>query len=91
MALLVWNHGTTRTAARDAILEELRKHGHDGKVKWKGDKATVSVGWGAILHAEGTITDETVVLEKCGGAVSAIVLSKCREMLERAFPRGEPT
>jgi hypothetical protein len=34
-------------------------------------------------------TEDTIVLEKCGGLASAMVLSRCRAMLERLFPGGE--
>ena len=88
MAVLVWKHGTTVADARDAITRELVKVGHDGKVKWSGNEATASVGWGVVLSASGKITDEAVVLEKCGGAVGGLVLNRCREMLARLFPTG---
>jgi hypothetical protein len=88
MAVLVWKHGTTAAVARAAIQAELAKHGHDDKVTWKGDEASASVGWGAILSAAGRVTEEAVVLDKCGGAVGGIVLGKCREMLCRLFPAG---
>jgi hypothetical protein len=88
MAELVWKHGTTAAAAREAVQAELAKLGHDGKVTWKGDEASASVGWGAVLSASGKVTDDAVVLDKCGGAVGGIVLGRCREMLARLFPAG---
>jgi len=88
MAVLVWKHGTTAAAARETIQAELVSLGHDGKVTWKGDEASASVGWGTVLSAAGRVTDEAVVLDKCGGAVGGIVLGKCREMLARLFPAG---
>jgi len=89
MAVLVWKHGTTVAAARDTIQRELVTIGHDNKVKWSANEASVSVGWGVVLSAKGKITDETVVLEKCGGAVGGVVLNRCCEMLDRLFPGGE--
>jgi hypothetical protein len=88
MAELVWKHGTTAAAAREAIQAELCKLGYDGKVTWKGDEATASVGWGTVLNVSGKITSEAIILDKCGGAVGGTVLGKCREMLLRLFPNG---
>ncbi len=90
MAVLVWKHGTTAAAAREAIRAELAKLGHDAQVTWNGDGATASVGWGTVLSARGRVTDEAVILEQCGGAAGSIVLARCREMLARLFPRGGP-
>jgi hypothetical protein len=88
MSLLVWKHGTTTAAAREAIQEELRKLGHDGKVTWKGDEATASLALGTMLGVRGKVTDEAILLDKCGGALGGVVLRKCREMLLRLFPSG---
>ena len=89
MAVLVWKHGTTADAAREAIRAELDRLGHGRKVKWTGDEAWASVGWGIELSAEGQVTDEVLVPEKCGGAVGGLVLAKCKELLARLFPGGE--
>jgi hypothetical protein len=89
MAVLVWKHGTTADAAGEAIRAELDRLGHGGKVKWTGDEASASVGWGLVLSAAGRVTDEAVVLDTCGGAVGGLVLAKCRELLARLFPDGE--
>lgn len=89
MSDLVWKHGKTREEAKAIIQAELKQLGYDGKVTWDADSASASVGWGTILNASGRITDDTIILEKCGGAVGGIVLSKCREMLVRVFPGGE--
>jgi len=91
MAVLLWKHRKTRAAARDAVQTELRNLGHDGKVKWKDDSANVSVGFGTVLSAAGEITDESVVLHKCGGAFGGLVLEKCEVILERLFPNGKVT
>jgi hypothetical protein len=44
-AVLTWEHHTTQDAARAIIQAELRRLGHDAKVKWEGYKVTLSVGW----------------------------------------------
>jgi len=89
MGALVWKHGTSRDEARRLVQEELKQLGHDGRVRWHGDAATVTVGWGAVLSASGRVTDEAVVLDKCGGAIGGLVLERCRELLRRLFPAGE--
>jgi hypothetical protein len=89
MAVLVWKHGKTRDEARSIIQAEVRRLGYDQKVMWSGDSATASVAWGAVLSASGKVTDEAIILDKCGGAVGGIVLARCRELLERIFPDGE--
>jgi len=89
MAVLVWKHGTTKAAARQAVMEELQQLGVADKVKWSGDRGSASIGLGVILNASGEITDDAVVLEKSGGAVGPMVVQRCRELLERLFPGGE--
>jgi hypothetical protein len=89
MPILVWKHGTTAAAARDSVRAELDRLGHGGKVTWAGDEASASVGWGLVLSAAGRVTDEVIVLDKCGGAVGGLVLAKCRELLARLFPGGD--
>jgi len=78
----------SRAEAREIIREELHRLGYDGRVTWKGDSASASVGWGTVLNASGEGTDEAIVLEKCGGAIGGTVLGRCRELLERLFPGG---
>jgi hypothetical protein len=41
-----------------------------------------------VLSASGTVTDEAVILEQCGGVIGGIVLGRCREMLARVLPGG---
>lgn len=90
MPLLTWKHGTTRAEAKDAIVEELRKLGFEKNASWKDNEFTASVGWGqVVLGMSGNVTDDEIILNKCSGALGSTVLSKCREMLERAFPGGE--
>jgi hypothetical protein len=89
MDVLVWRHGKTREEAKAIIQAELKRLHYDGKVAWDADSASASVGWGTILSASGKVTDETIILDKCGGAAGGKVLSKCREILARVFPGGE--
>jgi len=90
VAALVWKHGTSKAEARAAILAELKRLGHDGKVSWADFAATARVGpWGTILDARGEITDEVILVEKCGGLVGAAVLRECKVMLGRLFPGGD--
>jgi hypothetical protein len=89
MAVLTWKHGTTADAAREAIQAEIRRLGYEGYVTWKGNDVTASAGLGTLVSVSGRVTDEAVVLEKCGGALGGTVLSRCRELLERALPGGE--
>jgi hypothetical protein len=88
MAALVWKHGTTRSAARQAVVSELRRLGYDSKVTWNGDAATASVGWGTVLSASGVVTDDAVILDRCSGAIGGVVLDKCREIMQRLFPHS---
>ncbi|MGH8556046.1 MAG: hypothetical protein ACRESZ_01020 [Methylococcales bacterium] len=81
MEVLVWNDGTTVTAAREAIQAELAKLGHVGTVTWKGNEASASVSFGTVLSASvsfgtvlsaaGKVADEAVILDKCSGAVAS--------------------
>ena len=90
MAVLVWKHGTSKAEARSAIQSELRQLGYEGRVAWDGDRATARVGpFGTILNVSGTITDDLIVLEKCGGLAGGTVLKRSRELLERLYPGGE--
>lgn len=90
MAVLIWKHGKTKTDALTAIQNALKEAGYSGYVKWNGFKAEAKYGlFSAGLHAQGEITDTSVVLEKCGGLAGGVVLNKCREMLQRLFPRGD--
>ena len=89
MSVLVWKHGTTAAIAREIIQNELEKLGHGGQVTWTGDEFTCSLAWGTILSTAGKVTDETIVLDKCSGAIGGIVLAKLRECFGRVFPGGE--
>jgi hypothetical protein len=89
MAGLVWKHGRTKAEALAAIQGALKEAGYNDSVKWTGYKAEARYGaFASILHADGEVTDDTVVLEKCGGIAGGIVMNHCRELLQRIFPGG---
>jgi hypothetical protein len=90
MAVLVWKHGKSKADALAAIQGALKDSGYDGSVKWDGTKAEARYGpFASVVHAKGEVTDDAIVLEKCGGLVGGVVLSRCRAMLEQLFPGGE--
>jgi hypothetical protein len=90
MAVLTWKHGRSRDEAIAAIKAALKESGHDGSVTWDGAKAEARYGpFASIVHARGEVTDEAVVLVKCGGVAGGAVLKRCRELLGRLFPGGE--
>ena len=90
MAVLVWQHGRTKAEALAALRSALAASGYEKSVKWDGTKAEARSGpFASVVHAKGEVTDEAVVLEKCGGLAGGVVLRRCREMLGRLFPGGE--
>lgn len=90
MAALTWKHGTSQSAALEAIQGALKESGYDSSVKWDGAKAEARYGpFASVVHAKGEVTEDAIVLEKCGGLVGATALNRCRQMLERLFPGGE--
>jgi hypothetical protein len=87
MPALVWKHGTTKEAARDALQAKLKELGHADRVRWDGFAATARAGpFGSVLDAAGAITDEAVVVERCGGLAKGAVLRACGELLRQLFP-----
>ena len=89
MYILIWKHGKTLEEVRRLMLERLSDRGISDKVGWKVNRFTSTVGWGAILDLVGEIQSQTVVLEKCSGAIGGVVLGKCREAFREMFPDGE--
>ena len=90
MAVLVWKHGKSKAQALDAIRTALKDSGYDGSVTWEGAKAEARYGpFASVVHAKGEVTENAVILEKCGGVVGGAVLRRCRDLLERLFPGGE--
>jgi hypothetical protein len=90
VAVLIWKHGKPKPEAVAAIRTALKESGHDGSVKWDGTKLEARSGpFASIVHVKAEVTDDALILEKCGGLAGGRVLSRCRELLERLFPGGE--
>ena len=90
MSVLVWHHGTTKSAAVEAIRSAVKEAGHAKHVAWKDGRAEARFGpFATVVHVVGEVTGESVVLEKCGGLAGAAVLARCRALLEQLFPGGE--
>ena len=90
MAVLVWKHGKTNAEAVTAIQAALKESGYDGSVTWSGARAEARYGpFASLVHVKGEVTDDAIVLDKCGGLAGGAVLSRCRELLGRLFPGGE--
>jgi hypothetical protein len=90
MAVLTWKHGTSKAEAVAAIRAALAESGHGGSVEWDGARAEARSGpFGSVVRARGEVTDEAVVVERCGGLAGGAVLGRCREWLARLFPGGE--
>jgi len=88
MPLLTWKHQTTKDAAKTAVQAELTRLGHGDQFVWTDFEANARVGFGVVLNAKAIITDEDVVIEKCGGTKGTRVLDGCRQMFEKLFPGG---
>jgi hypothetical protein len=90
MAVLVWKHGKSKAEALGALQAALKDSGYGGSVAWDGPRAEARYGpFASVLHAVGEVTDDAVVLEKCGGLAGGAVLKQCQELLRRLFPGGE--
>jgi len=88
---LVWKHGRSKAEALAAVQSALASSGRASAVKWDGAKLEARYGpFGSVVHARGEVTDDAIVLEKCGGLAGGVVLARCRELLARLFPEGEP-
>jgi hypothetical protein len=89
--VLIWKHGTTKAAAIDTLKNEIRKLGYANYVKWDGDEARARVTrfFFKIIDARGRVTDDMVVIERCRGMASGEGVSRCRAILQKAFPGGE--
>ena len=89
MAELRWRHGKSASEMSDLVKQHLAKSDQLDKVKWDGDAFSASVGLGLALSVKGRITDDEIIIDKCGGIGGAIALAKIRETLQKAFPSGE--
>lgn len=86
--VLTWYHGTTRAAAKNAVVDELTNLGYAKEVRWRNYTGSVSVALGLALSVKGYIDDEMVVIEKCSGTHSERALNEARAILTRLFPGG---
>jgi hypothetical protein len=92
MAMFTWRHGRSKEDAVAAIKAALREAGHEGSVTWSGTSAEARYGpFASVVHLRGEVTEEAVVIEKCGGLVGGTVLERLRELLARLFPGGGGT
>jgi hypothetical protein len=90
MAVLTWKHGRSKDEALGAVKAALKESGYDGSVTGDGARAEARYGpFASVVHAQGEVIDDAVVLVKCGGLAGGPVLSRCRELLARLFPGGE--
>jgi hypothetical protein len=90
MAVLTWSHGRSKDDALAAIKAALKDTGHEGSVTWSGTSAEARYGpFASVVHVKGVVTDDVVLIEKCGGLAGGPVLTRCRELLARLFPGGE--
>lgn len=89
MAVLLWRTGKPASEAQTMIQQQLEKTGYGDQVTWDGNAFTASIGMGFMLDIAGTVNDQEVVLEKCGGMSGDMALSKLKKMFEYLFPGGE--
>ena len=88
MPILSWPHRTSRELAATGVREYLERAGHSGRVKWSGDSFSVSVGFGTMLCMQGMITDSVIEITECSGALSGMIMERCRAILQEQFPNG---
>jgi hypothetical protein len=89
MAVLRWQTGKPASEARELIQKQLEKTGYGDQVTWDGNAFTASIGMGFMLDIAGTVNDQEVILEKCGGMSGDMALGKLKKMFEYLFPGGE--
>lgn len=89
MAELRWKHGKSASEMTELVKNHLAKSGNGDNVTWKGNLFSASVGLGMALNIKGQITDDEIVIDKCGGVGGSIALGKIRETLQNKFPGGE--
>lgn len=91
MAVLRWRTGKPAGEAQQMIQQQLEKTGYGDQVSWAGNTFTASIAMGFMLDIAGTVNDQEVVLEKCGGMSGEMALGKLKKMFEYLFPGGEQT
>lgn len=91
MAALRWHTGKSADEARGMIQAQLLKTGYGDQVTWDGNQFSASIAMGYMLDISGTVGDQEVTLEKCGGMSGDMALGKLKKMFEYLFPGGEVT
>ncbi len=90
MSVLTWRHGTTKPAAITAVRAAVQEAGYAPHVTWTDGHAEARYGpFASVVHVLGEVTDDAVVLERCGGLAGGAVLQRCRALVEKLFPGGE--
>jgi hypothetical protein len=90
MAVLIWMHRKTKAEALAEVKAAIEESSYGGSVEWDGDKAAVRVGpLASILHVQGEVNDDAVIIDRCSGALGGLVLNRIHEILERLFPGGD--
>ncbi len=82
MAVLRWQTGKPASEARELIQKQLEKTGYGDQVTWDGNAFTASIGMGFMLDIAGTVNDQEVILEKCGGMSGDMALGKLKKRFE---------
>lgn len=91
MAELKWKTDKSAPETREMIQAQLVKTGYGDQVTWDGNNFSASVGMGFMLDIAGTVNDQEVVIDKCGGMSGGMALGKLKKMFEYLFPGGEVT
>lgn len=89
MDVLRWKHDRWLSEINPLVQQYLAESGYLDKVKWNGNSFSASVGIGVALNIRGKMTDDEIVIEKCGGVGEHAALAKNRESLQKSFPAGE--
>ncbi|MFT3881384.1 MAG: hypothetical protein QM703_17180 [Gemmatales bacterium] len=89
MAELQWRTGKPQAEALELMKSQLAKTSYNDNVTWKDNTFTASIGMGFMLDIAGTVTDNMVTVEKCGGVSGGMALGKLKQMFEHLYPGGE--
>ena len=82
MAALQWRTGKSADDAKAMIQAQLQKTGYGDQVTWEGNDFKASIAMGFMLDIAGTVADQQVTLEKCGGMSGEMALGKLKKMFE---------
>jgi hypothetical protein len=89
MAELRWRTNKPAAEAKEMIQKQLDKTGYGDSVNWNGDTFSASIGMGFMLDVSGTVHENEVTIDKCGGVSGGMTLGKLKKMMEYLFPGGE--